>query len=103
MFINWGEPEQTPPLREVQLLCLHVDIRQHDSAVYVEMVVVVCIPYIIQQKSSTSILQGLKAATTASKEKVLTMYQTALTVHPCQHAPAQGKRPRHILHFVFFF
>ena len=44
MFINWGEPERAPPLREVQCPRLYVDIRQHGSAVYVGMVVVVCIP-----------------------------------------------------------
>ena len=36
-------------------------IRQHGSAVYVGMVVVVCIPYIIQRKTAASVVQGFKS------------------------------------------
>ena len=45
---------------------------------------------VIQWNSSASVLQGLKAATRNGEEKVLTTYQTALTVLPCHHAPARG-------------
>ena len=37
------------------------------------------------------------------EEKVLSANQTALTILPCDHVPACGKRLRHFPRFVFFF
>ena len=62
---------------------------------------VVCIP-VVQRKSSASIVQGLKEANGPGEEKVLTTYQTAVTVLPCKHMP-RGKCPRHFPRFVYFF
>ena len=56
----------------------------------------------IQWESSASVLQGLKAVTKTGEEKVLTTYQTTLTVLPRELMQARGKRPRHLPPFVFF-
>ena len=58
---------------------------------------------VIQQKSSTSTIQGIQAANRTGEEKVQTTYQTGLSVLPCEHPPARGKHPRQFPCFVCFF
>ena len=73
--------------------CYTISIRQHGSAVYVGMVVVVCMYTMIQWTTVASVLQSENWTNRTVEAKVRTIQKTMIPVLSRINAPACRKRP----------